>query len=60
MERMIDMVMESRYGLMELNTKVNGIITKLKVREHSGMQKVMFTMENLKMTKQMVMVYIRT
>jgi hypothetical protein len=43
------MDMEFSIGQMELIMKVNGVLIKLKVKEHFGMQKVMFIGENLKM-----------
>ena len=45
------MVMESKYGLMEPNTKDSGKITKLKEKELFGMQREMFMTESSKMTK---------
>ena len=47
--------MEFNIGQMVLIMKVNGVSTKLKVKVHFGMQKVMFIEENSKMIWQMVM-----
>ena len=52
------MVMEYNTGQMALTTKVNGSITKLKVKVFFGMQKEIFTMGNFKTIWQMVMVNI--
>ena len=48
--------MVSNIGQMGLIMRVNGIIIKLKAREHFGMPKVTFTKVNLEMIWQMVMV----
>jgi hypothetical protein len=48
-----DMVMEYRYGLTELNMRDIGLIIKLMEGENSGMQMVMFMMENGKTIKLM-------
>lgn len=55
---MIDMAMEYKYGLMELSTKDNGIIIKLKEKEHFGMLREMYMMENSKMIRLTAMEYI--
>ena len=55
---MTDMGLEYNYGLMVLNMKDNGTITKLKAKAHSGMLKVMFMRENLRMIKLTAMVFI--
>ena len=47
--------MEYNIGLMVLIMKVNGVSIKLKAKALFGMQKGMFTEENLKMIWQMVM-----
>jgi hypothetical protein len=49
------MDMEFNIGLMALIMKVNGVSTKLKVKELFGMLKEMFTEENSKMIWQMAM-----
>jgi len=51
-----DMDMEFNIGQMVPTMKANGFSTKLKVREHSGTLRVMFTAENSKMTWLTVMV----
>ena len=53
-----DMDMESNTGQTVLIMKVNGILTKPKVKELSGMPKVMFTEESSKTIWQMAMVSI--
>ena len=45
----LGMVMEFSTGLMVLTTRVNGIWTKLKAKEHFGMRKEMSTEESSKM-----------
>jgi hypothetical protein len=42
-------------GMMALITRGNGVTTKLRVKELSGMLKVMFTMESSKMIWRMDM-----
>lgn len=51
-----DVDMESRSGSTELYMKENGSIIKLKVKEHSGMPRVTFTLEISKLIKRMDMV----
>ena len=53
-----DMVMEFNIGMMVLIMKDNGHLTKLKEKVLFGMQKEMFTTENLKMIWLMDMVNI--
>ena len=52
-----DMVRVRRYGQMELNTKVNGLTTKLMEKENSGMLMVTSMMVIGLMIRQMVMVF---
>jgi hypothetical protein len=52
------MVMEFNIGMMVLIMKDNGLLTKLKEKVLFGMQKEMFTTENLKMIWPMDMVNI--
>ena len=56
----LDMDMVSNIGPMELITKVNGLTTKLKVKEHFGMPKEMSIEVNSKTIWPMVMVSILT
>ena len=44
----LDMVTESNIGQMELIMKETGILIKLKVKEHFGMQKEMYIAVNSK------------
>ena len=53
--RNLDMDMASNIGQMVLIMKVNGFLTKLKVKVLSGMQRVMYTEENSKTIWQMAM-----
>ena len=55
-----DTVLESRYGLITLNTKVNGERTKPTDVESSGTQMVTSTRESGKMTKLMATASIST
>lgn len=54
-----DMVMEFRFGQMELNMKVIGETIKLTEEESFGIQMVMSLMENGKTIKLMVMEFTR-
>jgi hypothetical protein len=45
------MDMEYKYGQMELNMKVSGFITKLRVAEHFGTLRVMYTMVSSETTR---------
>ena len=58
----LGMDMEYNTGLMEHTTKDSGTITKLKVKEHSGMLKETYIKVNLRMIWPMVMaiIYILT
>jgi hypothetical protein len=49
-----------KYGLMAVNTKVNGLMAKLMVKVNFGMQTVIATKENGQMTKPMDMACICT
>lgn len=57
-EDLRDMVKEYKFGLMVQDMKVSGRKIKLMEGENSGMQTVMFSMENGKMIKLMAMVFI--
>jgi hypothetical protein len=52
------MALVSKHGLMEPGTKASGTITKLKVKVFFGMLKVIFMMENSRMTRLTVMAFI--
>jgi hypothetical protein len=54
------MDMEFKYGLMEPDMKGSGSKTRLVERESFGMSMEMFSMDNGKTTRQMVMEYMFT
>lgn len=53
----MDMVFKN--GLMAQFTKANGLTTKLKEKALFGMQRVIFTLDNLRLIKQMDLVFTR-